>query len=495
MVGGANSEVVPENISALTNSNGTLQPWVASSVPSPTIYWHSSVLYQNYVYLLGGTTYPPGNSVNTVYVGAITNGTISNWTALNSLPVSLSLSSAVVVGNTIYVAGGQTFVDGNNGQPFNQAIYAATINSDGTIGSWTQVGLLPTALTGFGMISSGNNLIIMGGLDSNGNYYTNTYTAPINSDGTVGTWTATTPLPVALYRSNYTVNQGIVYAAGGDLGNGNDSNNVYYSTINSNGTLGTWNQSATTLPQSMCCGTLSALNGYLYLIGGYSPSAGYLNTVYYSQANTPTTTTLTPSQTSYILHNSQNANEGASTYMELTYEGKGRALIQFSQSQIAAAIGSDSNYTATLKLPIVSTNANWDSGRQIDIDRLEQSWIQGNGSYIENGNRGTGSGVTWNCSVDTNIANESTNCSGSTAWDMLDESSWPFDGTPTATATITNNETGTVSFNVTSDVQAFLNGTANDGWIVRKDDETKEGDIEFSSMNNSNQPQLVITDN
>ena len=77
---------------------------------------------------------------------------------------------------------------------------------------------------------------------------------------------------------------------------------------------------------------------------------------------------------------------------------------------------------------------------------------------------------------------------------MTDSGSWPFVSTPTATITIINNETGTVSFNVTSDVQAFLNGTANNGWIVRKDDETKDGIVQFSSCEGSDAPELIITD-
>ena len=77
---------------------------------------------------------------------------------------------------------------------------------------------------------------------------------------------------------------------------------------------------------------------------------------------------------------------------------------------------------------------------------------------------------------------------------MIDQGSWPFDGTPTATTTITNNQSGTVSFNVTSDVQSFLNGIANDGWIVKKDAETADGDIQFGSKESSYTPKLIITD-
>lgn len=208
----------------------------------------------------------------------------------------------------------------------------------------------------------------------------------------------------------------------------------------------------------------------------------------------PATTTLTPSADSFIQHNGQNQNEGASPFLELSVVGKERALIQFNESQIQAAIGTDPNYTAALQVTIISNNNKWSTGRPIDVHRMAQAWAEGNGSVNYNGYRGTGSGVTWDCATDSNIANNSTNCTGSTAWDMIDPGSWPFVSTPTATSTITNNQSGNVSFNVTSDVQAFLNGTTNNGWIIRKDDESQDGDIQFGSKESSNSPKLVITD-
>jgi hypothetical protein len=208
----------------------------------------------------------------------------------------------------------------------------------------------------------------------------------------------------------------------------------------------------------------------------------------------PATSTLTPSQNSFIDGESANSNEGASPYLALTRSGHDRTLLQFSQSQIQAAIGNDANYTATLQVTITSNNNEWSTGRQIDVDRLNQAWTSGNGSFDYNSTKGSGSGVTWNCAIDSNIANVSPNCSGTTAWDMTDVGSLPFTTTPTATTTITNGQSGTVSFNVTSDVQAFLNGTTNNGWIIKKDIETVDGDLEFGSSNSSNSPQLIITD-
>ncbi len=72
--------------------------------------------------------------------------------------------------------------------------------------------------------------------------------------------------------------------------------------------------------------------------------------------------------------------------------------------------------------------------------------------------------------------------------------SWPFMGTATATALISNNQTGTVDFDVTSDVQSFIsNSSANYGWLIKKTDEGANGRVQFGSRQSSSTPQLIIT--
>jgi len=119
-----------------------------------------------------------------------------------------------------------------------------------------------------------------------------------------------------------------------------------------------------------------------------------------------------------------------------------------------------------------------------------QPWVEGNGyMVIVFPNRGTGYGATWNCASDSDISNTRTDCNGSTAWDMTDSCSWPFVSTPTATAIINKNQTGTVSFDVTSDVQSFLNGTnQNDGRIVKLDNESQSGKVIFGSKESGTAP-------
>lgn len=211
----------------------------------------------------------------------------------------------------------------------------------------------------------------------------------------------------------------------------------------------------------------------------------------------PNPTTLTPIADTYLNVSSQNNNEGSSPVLRLAQTGHFRTLVKFDESQIQAAVGNDPNFTATLQFTIADNGNNWGTtGRQIELDRMLQDWVEGNG-YI-NGNptpdRGTGSGTTWNCAIDTNISNNTKDCTGSNVWDMDNSANWPFSTSSTATTIITNHQSGVLSLDVTQDVKNFINGTnQNYGWLLKKTDETVTGKIDFGSRESSNSPVLIIT--
>jgi len=188
--------------------------------------------------------------------------------------------------------------------------------------------------------------------------------------------------------------------------------------------------------------------------------------------------------------------------MRLQASGDNRALVRFDQAAIQAFIGSGTLVSAKLRLTITDPGNNWGtSGRTVDVHRLIVDWAEGNGFTDGSpSTRGTGSGATWNCAVDTNITNQQANCSGATAWEMGQPNQpqlHPWIQTATSTATITSNQTGVVEWDVTADVAAFHSGAAsNYGWIVKKTDESQAGQVEFGSKENatsSNRPVLVIT--
>ena len=118
---------------------------------------------------------------------------------------------------------------------------------------------------------------------------------------------------------------------------------------------------------------------------------------------------------------------------------------------------------------------------------MKNDWTEGNGKYTLDRFRGTGAGVTWNCPTDTNIANDNRDCS--TRW-----TGGNFVSTVSVKKTITNGLVGSIEFDVTEDVKAFLAGTSsNYGWIIKKTQEDKSGHLFFASGEaTSNQPVLEL---
>ena len=206
----------------------------------------------------------------------------------------------------------------------------------------------------------------------------------------------------------------------------------------------------------------------------------------FSISNVPPAVTIYPSKDSYLRKLLPNTNEGINKALFVTFLGSNRALAAFDQAQIANAVAGKTLESATLKLYITNNVNDWgSSGRDIEARPLLTSWPEGNGynEKIVIPKPGTGHGVTWNCADDYNINNNKQDCP--TKWN-----GGKF-GAVASKVKITNGKTGWISFDVTNDVK---NGLSNNGWIIKKSDESKLGAILLASRENlSNGPQLVLT--
>lgn len=151
---------------------------------------------------------------------------------------------------------------------------------------------------------------------------------------------------------------------------------------------------------------------------------------------------------------SQNTNVGSKTFVKIS-DDITHVLVKFSQTEIDNAIGSKRLISAKLEL-FIETNFNtWPGGGElVDVHRLTEDWTE--------------LGSTWNCSNDTNTANSIADCT--VDWDGGSR-----DATPTVSVLHQNNQTGWKSFDVTTDVDAFVYGTANYGWVIKKKDLNGDG--------------------
>ncbi|MBI5358322.1 alpha/beta fold hydrolase [Candidatus Amesbacteria bacterium] len=207
--------------------------------------WHSSVTKDHFVYILGGTTEnSPGQpySVGSTYFGQILNNKILSWTSGPNLNGGrrISLGSAVRVNDKIYLLGGATWTNG--GSPVvSSDIFVSTINPDGSLSSWSYANKsMPTSLFEHGAVTIGNKIILVGGsIVSNSSGTNKVWSIIVNSDGSLNDWQTENNLPFTSRRAMITIANGYLVHAGGVV-DGNISNQVWYTSIDSSGNLGSW---------------------------------------------------------------------------------------------------------------------------------------------------------------------------------------------------------------------------------------------------------------
>jgi hypothetical protein len=104
-------------------------------------------------------------------------------------------------------------------------------------------------------------------------------------------------------------------------------------------------------------------------------------------------------------------------------------------------------------------------GRPVEVHALLDPFVEGNGMRLgaTPPSRGSGPRVTWNCAIDSNIANPLKDCSP--GW-----GGGHFVSAPSDSQVIADTTTGVVSFDVTADVKAGVMS-----WLVKKADETAHG--------------------
>ena len=280
ILGGANIDDYSSIYSAVSSSGGTISNWsFVSSLPE-TRYWSALAKTNKKIYLLGGAKFDAGEYFkDTVYsASALPDGALSSWEPLSPLPVPLGQGGTTIIGKWIYYLGGK------NSNSVSDKVYYSFINDDGSIDDWsTSLVSLPHPMTGLGVVSYKNNIIVVGGVV--GGVVTNkVYKAAVDpANGTISEWQELTNLPSVFNGTNQVivVENKLITVGGGDS-NG-PTKKVLYTTINSDGTIQDWVESGNVLPQPVGGGAIGYVNGYLYSIGGYNN--GYLNNVYYSKLN------------------------------------------------------------------------------------------------------------------------------------------------------------------------------------------------------------------
>jgi N-acetylneuraminic acid mutarotase len=213
----------------------------------------------SHVYALGGRT-NVGYTSAVRYAAIGQDGTLGAWANATALPAARAYACAAATETRLYFVGGE-----DAGGP-SAAVYRATINPDGSIGAWSATSSLPQPLSKAALIRTGDYLILSGGNNGVAPVF-EVYYAHINADGSLGAWAATTNLPVTLRLHAMAAVGGYAYVLGGDSGRGGIRSDVYQAQINPNGTVGAWT-ATTPLPVTMSGHAAVASDGVVVVFGG-----------------------------------------------------------------------------------------------------------------------------------------------------------------------------------------------------------------------------------
>lgn len=275
--GGANGSTISTDVSyAPVNTNGTVGTWTSTSALNTQRSNHGFVAYNGYLYAIGGASTAGGSLLASVeYAQINSDGTVGTWQTTTALPSARGALSAVAINGYVYALAGLV-----SGSVVDTVLYAPIL-ANGTIGSWNSTSSFTTARRSGGAFAYNDKLYILGGSNGSGTYYDDAQYAVMNSDGTLGSWTATTSFTTARHDAFIGAMGGYAYVIGGTSNGTNAITTAQRAMINADGTLGGW--LATLAPGTPRFGGGTALyKNYAYVVGGINSGSGSTRLVQYA---------------------------------------------------------------------------------------------------------------------------------------------------------------------------------------------------------------------
>lgn len=248
---------------ATINSNGTIGAWTntGSNLPSGGSTFQATV-YNGFMYFHGDNHLTPKyariGSDRALYK---TDGT-KGWNTGTIPTISSALAGFIAVNNYLYIVGG-------TGGSRNATQYAP-LNADGSIGTWSTTATLNTPTQETNITSYNGYLYMVSGYDTTVVQY-----AKLNNNGTITIWNTTTVYYSNVYGQRFMALKGYLYVFGGrDVGGGVMRSEIRYAQINADGSLSAWNINSTSMSSTRFRHSLVTDGTYLFAAGGCTSGNG-----------------------------------------------------------------------------------------------------------------------------------------------------------------------------------------------------------------------------
>lgn len=279
MLGGVGDSTVWYVAIASDGTIGSTWTQSASTLPASDYNGYGVSIYNGYLYLSGGQL--SGSTVaNTYYIkikSLISTTVSTSFTAGTSLPSPSAAPGSVAYNGYLYILGGRF-----TSTSLHASIWISKLKADGSHEAWsTSSSTLSTDRWQLAGFAYNGRIYYGGGCDTNGGALSSdcgtpmsdVWSAPLGSDGSVGTFVQMTSFTTARGGLSLTATNGYAYVAGGcsavagTCSSGSVLSDVQYAQINSDGSLGTW-RATSSLATGRYFSASAVYQGNLYYMGG-----------------------------------------------------------------------------------------------------------------------------------------------------------------------------------------------------------------------------------
>lgn len=290
--------------------------WIRPSTLPQALRWHGSAVVGERLYVVGGELSPTGPSYSDMISFAkLSEGSVGGF--IDAMPRLSSGRMDVAVAaydGALYIVGGR----GAGGAVLKQVVHARIERISGQIVSLADVTDLPVALEGHAAVAYRGHLYVSGGRSPTG-LNARVFRAPIHATGALGAWTESVGPAVAWH--GMAIHERMLYVAGGcnsldALATCNGATGALgYARLGDDGAVGPFSSAGAPFP-ALLRAPLIATRGTLYRIGGVSLAKAAYDRVDFLELDR----TLTSGRAGWAplevsLHGHSAASDGHSLYL------------------------------------------------------------------------------------------------------------------------------------------------------------------------------------
>ncbi len=282
---------------AIAQTPNPIAYWVTQSdiIPGNPTQMAGAAVVGDYLYIMGGNNYLDGDTgrVYRLKINAAT-GELSDCTEMTTLPAMNNFNyigeQVDATSDGIYICGGGWNATGPNRN--NVTSIGVDANGNFTSSAWKESPAFPGGYDpelGSAVIAQNGYLYAMGGDSESGTppLYDVCVYAQTQADGNLGAFATGAALPTPCYFSaNAAIGNNLVLHRGLTMKNSNSSvtTEIYVNTVNNDGTMGSWvQQTAAALPAGRYNLGLVAVGDTVFAVGGRASGGTPQNNVWRSK--------------------------------------------------------------------------------------------------------------------------------------------------------------------------------------------------------------------